>query len=287
MLGGTRTKAFLRATRQVAACAVALGMIWAWAGAAGAQDDQTAERLTEMARKFAGDGADSVDATPGNAVPGVAVSPVEHTPLGGAPKERPAGPNDALGKAEGGEPGLVADAVSEPRGGSWGGSGALATLSALGVVIGLIFLFRWGVAKVSGTPIATASAAVEVLSRSSVAPRSHVLLLRIGPRVLVVGESSGGLRTLSEVTDEQEVANLLQAVESAKPQSIAGGFGTLLGRFNRQYDADGTDAQGATPIDRLAEGRDLSEAPVDRARDSLASLSARLKLRSSREGASS
>ncbi len=224
-------------------------------------DVHSAARMTEMAERFAGVDAEQArrDAV---ATPKPRVAPIESTPLGQA-APRAASPNgeDASTPGDGG--------------GSWGPSGILSTLTALGVVVGLIFLVRWLVAKASGTPIATTSSAVEVLSRSSVAPRSHVLLLRVGQRVLVVGESSGGLRTLGEVTDEAEVATLLQAVESAKPQSIAGGFGSLLHKFNRPYEqnADGDAFLG------LGQPND-SEARVDRARDSLSSLVSRLKQRS-------
>ncbi|MEM1098334.1 MAG: flagellar biosynthetic protein FliO, partial [Planctomycetota bacterium] len=121
--------------------------------------------------------------------------------------------------------------------------------------------------------------AVEVLSRTSVAPRSHVLLLRVGSQVLVVGESSGGLRTLSAVQNEEDVAALLQAVESSKPQSIAGGFSSLMGKFNRHYDEaeDAADPLTAPPIDRFEAGLDQSEAPVDRARHGLSALAGRLR----------
>ena len=227
--------------------------------------DSPAARMTTMAERLAGVDAEQARAS-ANATPAVAQAPIESTPLGTpAPSRRMA--NFGAG---------AAGDEAKADGNAWSGSGVLATLTALGVVVGLIFLFRWLVAKASGTPIATASSTVEVLSRSSVAPRSHVLLLRVGPRILVVGESSGGLRTLSEVVDEQEVASLLQAVESARPQSIAGGFSTLLSRFNRPYD----EPDQGDPLDPRTEGRDVGEGQVDRARDSLASLSSRLKLRS-------
>ena len=67
------------------------------------------------------------------------------------------------------------------------------TLAALGVVIGLIFLLRW-IAKRSGmgggVRVSASSPIVEVLSRTTVAPRSHIVLLRVGSRILVVNDGA-------------------------------------------------------------------------------------------------
>jgi len=54
---------------------------------------------------------------------------------------------------------------------------------------------------------------VEVLSRTTVAPRSHVVLMRVGTRILVVSDSPAGMRTLASVEDAEEVAELLGAID--------------------------------------------------------------------------
>lgn len=226
------------------------------------------QRMVEMAERMAGVDRDAAVAASA-ATPEVVVSPIEATPLGQAPATRRNGFN---------QDGLVGDAAETPTP-SWSGGSILPTLAALGVVIGLIFGVRLLLAKATKTPLVSTTSAVEVLSRTSVAPRSHVLLLRVGSQVLVVGESSGGLRTLSAVQNEEDVAALLQAVESSKPQSIAGGFSSLMGKFNRHYDEaeDATDPLTAPPIDRFEAGLDQSEAPVDRARHGLSALAGRLR----------
>lgn len=143
----------------------------------------------------------------------------------------------------------------------------LNTLAALGVIIGLILLLRWAWAKMGGRVIASNSPAVEVLSRTAVAPKNHVLLLRVGQRLLVVGDSSAGLRTLSQIDDPQEVADLLTAVTSQKDQSISKNFTQLLSRFNGDYDKP-----------RLAdEGGDDSEVIFDRTRDRISGLANRIR----------
>lgn len=146
-------------------------------------------------------------------------------------------------------------------------SWVLKTLTALGLIIGLILLLRWVWARMGGRVVASQSAAVEVLARTAVAPKNHVLLLRVGQRLLVVGDSSAGLRTLSQIDDPEEVADLLTAVTSQKDQSISKNFTQLLSRFNGDYDKP-----------RLAdEGGDNSEVLFDRTRDGISGLAARIR----------
>ncbi len=142
-------------------------------------------------------------------------------------------------------------------------SWVLKTAAALGVVIGLILLLRFGWSRLTGQAPAARSPVVEVLSRTTIAPRNHVLLLRLGDRILVVADSAAGLRTLANVDDPEEVASLLTAVTAARPNSISRGFAHVLNRFNRDYTED----------DRLAdEAADIDEYRTDRARDQLSSL---------------
>lgn len=149
------------------------------------------------------------------------------------------------------------------------GGWVLNLVTALGVVLVLVFLLRstigrWFV-KAAGS---SSSPVVEVLTRVSVAPRNHVLLLRVGNRILIVGDSSAGLRTLGEVNDAEEVADLLTNVTSAKSASSASGFRNMLQGFNGEYSAED---------EREALGGDESEIHVDRTRDRLSGLMGRLR----------
>ncbi|MEO1237479.1 MAG: flagellar biosynthetic protein FliO [Planctomycetota bacterium] len=201
------------------------------------------QRLAELAERYAGEGrADA--ARPVD---------IEDTPLGASAsgESRPAGlTNDSAG-------------IEEPTGG-W----LLSTLAALGVVIGLIFATRWAFAKLGGQTIARPTPAVEVLSRTAVAPKNQVLLLRVGQRVLVVGDSSSGLRTLADLDDPEEVAGLLQSVTAGSERSLSGGFNQLVARFNGEYDGE-----ARTKV----EGGDPDEFRLDRTRDSLSGLVSRLR----------
>lgn len=167
---------------------------------------------------------------------------------------------------------LINPSAGTRQDGEW----VLSTLTALGLVIGLILLARWGWMKMGGTVTARSSGVVEVLSRTTVAPRNQVLLLRVGGRVLVVGDSAAGLRTLSTIEDPDEVASVLEAVTAARANSISKGFSQLLSHTDRDF----------SQAQRLAEeGGDHNEYRFDRARDSVSSLLSRIRAMSQKGGA--
>jgi flagellar biogenesis protein FliO len=231
-------------------------MVCAWPSAARAQADGS-DRLAKLAQRYAeADGGD--DSVPaGRSVSLESQSAAtEAQSLGVGTAVREAEP---LGERDSG-------------GAGW----AMSTLAALGLVIGLILVARFAYIRFGGRMVAKPTQAVEVLSRTTVAPKNHVLLLRVGQRVLVVGDSNQGLRTLADVDDPEEVAGLLQATTASQPASVTNGFQQLVSRFNRDYDA----------ADQVRdEGGDQSEIRLDKTRDTLAGLTTRLKSLGERSGA--
>lgn len=214
------------------------------------------QRLAALAERYAGEQGESAQPTASPEQLAAEAAAIEETPLGRSTA------------AQDGEAG--GDDVGAPTGG-W----ALSTLAALGVVIGLIFAARWAYTKMGGTVVARSSPVVEVLARTPVAPKNHVLLLRVGQRVLVVGDSSTGLRTLADLDDPEEVASLLQSVTAAGERSVTKSFNSLVSRFNTDYEGK----------DRLAEeGGDHHEVHLDRTRDSLSGLASRLRSLGGRSG---
>lgn len=148
------------------------------------------------------------------------------------------------------------------------------TLVALVVVVGLILLIRLAIGRFQGRmgPAARRSSpAIEVLSRVALAPRNHLLLVRIGQRLLVLGDSPHGLTSLANLDNPQEVAAILLQVASSKPGSATAQFQQMLAKMSGQYQADRPEN------DATQTGGDDREADVDRARSELSSLSARLK----------
>ncbi len=147
-----------------------------------------------------------------------------------------------------------------------GKSWLMQTLIALGIVVGLALGVRFIYARMGGKVAAHSSPVVEVLSRTTVAPHSHVMLLRVGSRVLVVSDSSAGMRTLANVDDAEEVADILGAVSATKNNSITRGFSQLLHRFGEEHEDDEVAAlTGEQP------------ASVHKVRDSMSSLLSRVR----------
>lgn len=237
------------------------------------------EQLTRLAQRLAGESrpanADAdADAMLEAMMPDPAAtprvqSPTEpKTPAAATPassEARPLGPMS-------GPPKLLPRQGETPGGG--GDGWILSTLAALGVVIGLIFVIRAVYARLGGTVATGSSPVVEVLSRTSVAPKNHVLLLRVGERVLVVSDSTGGMRTLAQIDDAEEVAALLGAVAAAQPASITGSFNQMLTRMHEPYDA----------VEIGEHGGDGAEHRSDRAEDALSGLLSRIRRVSQRGG---
>ncbi|QDU33181.1 hypothetical protein KS4_12260 [Poriferisphaera corsica] len=148
------------------------------------------------------------------------------------------------------------------------GNYLLQTITALGIVIGLLFLIRYLYAKATGHVTTSSAAAVQVLARTSIAPRNHIIILRVGSRILICSDSSHGTRTLSEITDPEEVAQLLAETSAAKENSITKSFNNMLGRYGADYDKQGRHPE---------EGLDTVEFQSDSARESVSKLLSRVR----------
>ncbi len=138
-----------------------------------------------------------------------------------------------------GEGDLFNGQVDQSSEGSLGDGWLLSTLAALGVVLAIVFGIRWLLKR--GGVVSTVTphgGIVEVLSRTTVAPRSHVILMRVGTRVLVVSDSTAGMRTLASVEDAEEVAELLGAIDSAKPTSMSQSFGSVMKKLSGQWSGE-------------------------------------------------
>ena len=187
----------------------------------------------------------------------------------------PASPNESLplGAGEGDLfNGTGASTGSESMGDGW----LLSTLAALGVVIALVFAIRWLLRR--GGVVSTAApqgGVVEVLSRTTVAPRSHVVLMRVGMRVLVVSDSPAGMRTLASVHDAEEVAELLGAIESAKPTSMGQSFGSVMKKLSGQWSGEEDASIDAidSSVDEPAPAIDQAQGALSRVRGRLAAFS--------------
>ncbi len=104
-----------------------------------------------------------------------------------------------------------------PASGASGAGEALRMVGALVVVVALAFAAQWWLRR-SGFAAKVQGGAFEVLGRHPVGRGQSVLVARFGARMLLVQQSRDGLRTLSEVSDPAEVADLIaQARGGALP----------------------------------------------------------------------
>jgi flagellar biogenesis protein FliO len=109
-------------------------------------------------------------------------------------------------------------------------------LLALGIVLGAIFLLRWfGQRVLLKNGGLRGNKAIHVVSRSMLSPKQQVLMLRVGKRLIVVGDSGGQMSTLCEISDPDEVAGLLG--ESIKePAEGRKSFGAMFKRAEEPFE---------------------------------------------------
>ncbi len=68
------------------------------------------------------------------------------------------------------------------------------------------------------------------------APRQQLVLLRFGPKLVLVSLAHGDARTISEITDPLEVDRLAGFCESTKPGSISESFRSVLLQTGKERD---------------------------------------------------
>ena len=138
--------------------------------------------------------------------------------------------------------GTTADATSST-------SELMRVLFALAIVVGIILLLRTGVRKMALLPGAgKAGKLVTVVSRSMISPRQQILVLQVGKRLLVVGDSGGAMSVLSEMSDPDEIASLIgQSRQTDHAQTDRRTFGNLFRRATEPFDGEhaGANDQGA------------------------------------------
>ncbi|PCJ60584.1 MAG: hypothetical protein COA79_08410 [Planctomycetota bacterium] len=77
---------------------------------------------------------------------------------------------------------------------------------------------------------------VEILARTSILPKQSILVLRVGPKLLIVNSHvSGAMNTLTEFTKPEDIEMILQEIEKPSNDNI---FQTLLKRNEVLYDEE-------------------------------------------------
>jgi len=101
--------------------------------------------------------------------------------------------------------------------------------SSLAVVLGIFLLTAWFLRR--NTPGAFSplpSEVFEVLGRGSLGGQQQVQLVRCGNRILLLAVGSAGPETLCEITDPDEVTQLIATCRQGRPDSSSGAFRQML-----------------------------------------------------------
>lgn len=151
-----------------------------------------------------------------------------------------------------GAPATATDQTSQAKpSGSTVGPTFTRLVLALAIVLGVIFAARWVSRRLMAPPgSARSSRAIQVVSRSMIAPKQHLLLVQIGKRLVLVGNSGTSMSPLCEIRDEVEVSQVLAQVQAEKSESISKAFSSLFRREEQKYDepeADPIDSGEVTP----------------------------------------
>lgn len=135
--------------------------------------------------------------------------------------------------------------AADPKSLAAGGSSSFAkellpTGAALGATLLAIVLARSAVKRFGGKLVGAGrpQGVVEVLARYPVARGQHIVLLKVGRRVIVTHQGAQGMKTLSEFSGEAEVADLIGRCEAGARASSPFSFDALLRQSGTSIDAD-------------------------------------------------
>ncbi len=169
--------------------------------------------------------------------------------MDGRPLLRRAAPSESAGASE-------RTAATRTAAGDW-----LRTTLALGGVVALIVLLSWGYRALSGAggrlPFAfrgRSPAALELVGRMSLSPRQTLCLVRVGPRLVLLGATPTAIHALDVIGDADVAASVTG--QARRAGGAAAEFERLLRDEREPYEPTEADAAapGDTPADADAKG---------------------------------
>ena len=124
------------------------------------------------------------------------------------------------------------DGENESSSSSLGGRSMGTTVAALGAILllflGLVQVWRKYAPQVNQSLPASAW---QILGTAPLDQKHQLTIVRVGSRLLVLGQSDQGLQTLTEITNGEEVAQLMAMCQTQKESSDSALFGDLLNKF--------------------------------------------------------
>jgi flagellar biogenesis protein FliO len=187
--------------------------------------------------------------------PGAPIPPTKRAAPAGRPLGKPSSTQDPAAAAAGssGDRSLA----SGTEGGSALMDQVIPTALALGGTLAMIFVTR-SLLKRFGNRLGGGkrpSGVVEVMARYPFARGHHIVLIKVGRRVLVTHQSAQGIQTLSEFTSQADVADLIARCEAGSRGSDQFTFDSLLRNSDREFDAPSARERGVVQKPQRAETR--------------------------------
>ena len=114
------------------------------------------------------------------------------------------------------------------------------TIGALAAVVGLIVFLGWGYRALAAGNLSLPGklrrpGLIEIVSRTPLSARQSLCLVRIGPRLILVGQTQEALRPLDVIEDADLVARLAGRAAQEKAGSSNAEFHDCLERESREY----------------------------------------------------
>lgn len=112
------------------------------------------------------------------------------------------------------------------------------TALALAGVIAVIFGLRYVAQRYLKLPSPTsAGAVVSLLGTTPLGPRQQLMLVQVGRRLLVVAGQGGQLSSLCEITDPDEIAEMVGRLNTSRSRAGEGAFSSLFARVAERFGA--------------------------------------------------
>ncbi len=86
------------------------------------------------------------------------------------------------------------------------------------------------------------SRGIRVITRAYLAPKQQVVVLQVGRRLLIVGDSGHNLSTLCEITDPDEAAMLLAQIQGDAFDADKSSFAGAMSRASESFSPKSNDA---------------------------------------------
>jgi flagellar biogenesis protein FliO len=119
----------------------------------------------------------------------------------------------------------------------------LALLGVVGLIVAMKIAVRW---LWPGAGAQRASRSVRVLARTPINSRSSLVLVQVGKRLVVVGDSATQLSPICEITDPDEVAAMLGAIQTERLGAASRRFALKLGKAEAEFESPDDDDDDET-----------------------------------------